>query len=115
MELNAGALLGCTQNWLESGMNASDVTMTGCQTSVSGQALQTLTNSDYYNGWQGAQWCYPTYYPYYYPVYQALPSRPIKLALSEIERLRKAARADEKLKSILAKFTDLIEITVDFE
>jgi hypothetical protein len=35
--------------------------------------------------------------------------------MSEIERLRKAAKADEKLKAILQKFTAQIEITVDFE
>lgn len=50
-----------------------------------------------------------------YPVYVTSPSRPIKLTLSEIERLRKAAKGDGKLKAILAKFTDQIEITVDFE
>lgn len=43
------------------------------------------------------------------------PARPIKLTLSEIDRLRKSARADKALKAILAKFTDQIEITVDFE
>jgi hypothetical protein len=55
------------------------------------------------------------YYPWYsYPVYVSSPSRPIRLTMSEIERLRKAAKADEKLKAILAKFTEQIEIVVDF-
>lgn len=50
-----------------------------------------------------------------YPVYVDSPARPIKLALSEVERLRKTAKADPKLKEILMKFTSQIEITVDFE
>ncbi len=59
--------------------------------------------------------CYQTcVYPSYY--YWTTPApRPIKLTMSEVERLRKAARADGKLKSILAKFTDQIEVVVDFE
>ena len=63
--------------------------------------------------------CYQTgqtwYYPWTHPVYITSPLRPIKLTLSEIDRLRKAAKADDKLKAILAKFTNQIEITVDFE
>jgi hypothetical protein len=35
--------------------------------------------------------------------------------MSEVERLRRAAKADDKLKAILQKFTGQIEITVDFE
>jgi hypothetical protein len=46
---------------------------------------------------------------------ESSPARPIKLTLSEVERLRKAAKADPKVKEILAKFTSQIEITVDFE
>lgn len=59
---------------------------------------------------QWPYWGWPTYYYSY-----SGPSRPIKLTLSEVERLRAAAKRDAKLKAILAKFTDLIEITVDFE
>lgn len=43
------------------------------------------------------------------------PTRPIKLTLSEVERLRAAAKRDAKLKAILAKFTECIQIEVDFE
>ena len=50
---------------------------------------------------------YTTYYSYYQP--------PVALTLSEIERLRKAAKADDKLKVILQKFTGQIRIVVDFE
>ena len=58
---------------------------------------------------------YPQYQPgiWWYP-YEG-PSRPIRLTLSEIARLKAAAKRDAKLKAILAKFTDQIEITVDFE
>jgi hypothetical protein len=57
------------------------------------------------------------YWPYagYYPVYVSSPARPIKLLLSEIEQLRKAAKNDSRLKAILQKFTTQIEIAVDFE
>lgn len=58
---------------------------------------------------------YPWYRQYSYPVYVSSPARPIKLKLSEIDRLRKAAKADKALKLILDKFTSQIEITVDFE
>jgi hypothetical protein len=38
----------------------------------------------------------------------------IRLKLSEVERLREAAREDEALKAVLQKFTGHIEIEVDF-
>jgi hypothetical protein len=41
-------------------------------------------------------------------------SRRIRLKLSEVERLREAAREDEALKAVLQKFTGHIEIEVDF-
>jgi hypothetical protein len=40
--------------------------------------------------------------------------RKIRLKLSEVERLREAAREDEALKAVLQKFTGHIEIEVDF-
>lgn len=40
--------------------------------------------------------------------------RKIRLKLSEIERLREAAREDLALKAVLQKFTGHIEIEVDF-
>jgi hypothetical protein len=64
---------------------------------------------------------WPNYWPTITPWMQTAcyhydgPARPIKLGLSEVERLRAAAKRDAKLKAILAKFTDLIEVTVDFE
>lgn len=56
---------------------------------------------------------YPTCPTYYY--WTSPAPRPIKLTMSEVDRLRKAAKADDKIKAILAKFTDQIEIVVDFD
>lgn len=41
--------------------------------------------------------------------------RKIRLKLSEVERLRMAAKEDNKLREILQKFTGHIEIEVDFD
>ena len=62
-----------------------------------------------------------TYYHGYWPsgtywyTYPAPDHRPIKLGLSEVEKLRSAAKRDAKLKKILEKFTDQIEVVVDFK
>lgn len=56
---------------------------------------------------------------YWYPYYTATfwdirePAR-IRLKLSEVERLREAARGDEALRATLNKFTPYIEVEVDF-
>lgn len=73
-----------------------------------GLTLGSISNLAANNCYQGGP---------YYPSYTYVSSYPIKvrLALSEIERLRKAAKADDKIKAILAKFTNHIEIAVDFE
>lgn len=84
-------------NWLDS--------TTGDSVTLTNTSAKTANNLTVY-GWPYGMW--------YYPVYQS-EARPIKLTLSEIERLRKAAKADKALKAILAKFTSQIEITVDFE
>ena len=71
----------------------------------------TLTTT---NG-SGCTYYYPyAYWPWAYPVVSS-PTRPIKLTMREVDQLRKAAKADAKLKTILSKFTDQIEILVDFE
>ena len=58
---------------------------------------------------------YPTSSGYvsYYPSYVTL-TRPIRLSMGEVERLRKAAKSDEALKAILKKFTAQIEVVVEF-
>lgn len=64
-------------------------------------------------------WCYRDYwYPYFYPITQTITVerevRPIKLSMSEVERLRVAAKKDKDLKATLEKFTAHIEVVVDF-
>jgi hypothetical protein len=61
-------------------------------------------------------WCYHDYwYPYYRPiVVEHQDHRPIRLTMSEVERLRVAAKKDKDLKKTLEKFTDHIEVIVDF-
>ena len=86
--------LAVNQGWLNA--DSVGLTTTNCL-----GGLSTLSYSSYCQPW--TSWTYPS------------PARPIKLTLSDIDRLRKAARADKALKTILAKFTDQIEITVDFE
>lgn len=72
-------------------------TTNGCLT-VSGSCV-----TPYYN--QNTYW-------YYYP---SPDRRPIRLGLSEVEKLRSCAKRDAKLKKILEKFTDQIEVVVDFK
>lgn len=85
--LNAG--------WLETGNTTTNL-------SVSGNS-QTATFSGY---------CWPSNTYWYYPTPDR---RPIKLGMSEVEKLRSAAKRDAKLKKILEKFTDQIEVVVDFK
>jgi hypothetical protein len=108
--MNNGDLMALNASWLELTTTAQNsMVQTGGYPSTGGYVPTTTTTVD--NCYLGN-----TYYqPWSYPVYVTSPSRPIKLKLSEIERLRKAARADKALKDILAKFTHQIEITVDFD
>lgn len=94
--------LACAANWLDTPDAGASSTTVRAATLTN--ATMTISNGWYYGG-------------YYYPYVPILTSdaRPIKLTLSEVERLRKVARSDAKLKTILNKFTDLIEITVDFD
>lgn len=72
---------------------------------VNTTATNYLTTSGCAGTWtNGMYW--------YYPV---TDHRPIKLGLSEVEKLRSAAKRDAKLKKILEKFTDQIEVVVDFK
>lgn len=50
---------------------------------------------------------------YWYETKQA--PRPIRLKLSEVERLRVAAKGDDDLRAVLQKFAPHIEIEVDFD
>lgn len=89
-----GQMLTVANNWLETYGGAG------------GGSGLNVGNVSYYQPWNG----YPSYLYYTTPA-----PRPIKLTLSEVERLRKLAKADDKVKAILVKFTDQIEIVVDFE
>ncbi len=103
--------LGLTANWL-------NVTHTGGAGGGynGGYGGGGTTDGNSISNCFGQAYLSNNYYPYWtYPVYVSSPSRPIKLTLSEVERLRRAAKADAKLKEILSKFTSQIEITVDFE
>lgn len=84
--------------------------------SATGSLVGGTANCNFPDHWNPSITVNWPYYgwPSYYVSYSG-PSRPIKLTLSEVERLRAAAKRDAKLKAILAKFTDQIEITVDFE
>ena len=90
METN---LLACNSNWLDD---------TGSASNMNNNLINTIIPYQDF------------YYPYYYPVYYQSPTRPIKLTLSEIEKLRGIAKKDKEIKNILTKFTSLIEIMVDF-
>lgn len=81
-------------------------------------AVPTLTNASntlaFANsncGWvNGIYW-----YPYYQPIYiEHGDPRPIRLKMSEVERLRVAAKKDKDLRATLEKFTEYIEVVVDF-
>jgi len=61
------------------------------------------------------------WYPYYQPIY---PTRTyltvneigrIRLTMAEVEALRVAAKRDKALKATLEKFTEHIEVIVDFD
>jgi hypothetical protein len=93
-----GTTLAVSNNWLD-----GDTTSSGVVTTMTSGGTGLCSGITYYK-------TYPSYY------YWTTPApRPIRLAMSEVERLRKAAKADEKLKAILAKFTSQIEVIVDFD
>jgi hypothetical protein len=107
-------LLACNAAWLET--NQMTNTTYG---SPYDAGVVPLLDSRHWDGGSGctgqSPWTYTNYWWPYYPVYTTSPARPIKLKMSEVERLRKAAKDDPKLKAILNKFTEQIEIEVDFD
>jgi hypothetical protein len=82
----------------------------------------TLTNTGNVNALcnSGSGYYWNNYwYPYYQPLYvgpwiEYRDRRPIRLTMDEVERLRVAAKKDKGLKETLEKFTDHIEVIVDF-
>ena len=82
----------------------------------SGWASNTGGSGGSGGGYVGGGTAGYTWYPSWsYPVYCTTPARPIKLTLSEIDKLRKMAKGDKAIQAILEKFTDQIEIAVDFK
>jgi hypothetical protein len=76
-------------------------------------AIQLSDNVAHYG--QGGLCYNGLYYPWYTPyVWNVTAPVKIRLKLSEVERLREAARGDEALRATLQKFTAHIEIEVDF-
>ena len=93
-------------------------------------ASQTITGGNYTGDFWVQQWpTWPTYpgwweekhyhhYHHYTPYLQPLTiERDVKVVLkfSEVDRLRKAAQKDEKLKAVLEKLTPCIEVVVDLD
>lgn len=105
--------VGLTADWLD------DVSVTKTQHSygmkmVNNAAYAGAVNNQaigWYEEWPRYQW----YRRYYEPIFIQSDVRPIKLKMSEVEKLRAAARENPALKQILSKFTALIEVTVDFD
>lgn len=100
---NAGAALSLSPNW-----TTAPVTLTNAGNAA---ALSSCANG----------WCANGYwYPYYTPIYSGpwieyRDHRPIRLTMAEIEGLRVAAKKDKALRETLEKFTDHIEVVVDFK
>ena len=82
----------------------------------------------YVGDFQGTGWVSQTYWPnwwdHHHHYYHYTPwitpitvSRDVKVTLkfSEVDRLRKAAQKDEKLKAVLEKLTPCIEVVVDLD
>lgn len=94
-------LAALNENWL----NATN-TSTNCVEISETATSPVVSNSGCVSGW------YYNNYPWY--ITHTVSHRPIRLTLPEVERLRLAAKRDAKLKAILAKFTDQIEVELDF-
>jgi hypothetical protein len=74
------------------------------------QVSNNLAGEYYAGGWTWHGW----HYPYLYVPTFVTGTAKIRLRLSEVERLREAARTDEALRTTLNKFTPHIEVEVDF-
>lgn len=100
LEVPTQTAFALTCGWLEQTpqQTTDNVTMTN----YCSNGIGNFTTS----WWPNAQYWYCTPVP---------DHRPIKLGMSEVEKLRSAAKRDAKLKKILEKFTDQIEVVVDFK
>lgn len=98
MNEGSGQVVSLTNDWTE----AKPVSTTAMATSINTSTGHCVDYNMLPYG----------YWPYVYT--QQEPVRPIKLTMAEVERLKKAAKADEALKAILSKFTNQIEVIVSF-
>ena len=124
-EAMAGGTVALAANWLDQSQsvamsNAANagVNFTTTTAWTGGDSCITISNNlagvtTCYPNW----WVYPQtyYYPWYVPstTYVNVPEK-IRLKAGEVERLRKAASRDAKLKAVLNKFTPLIEVVLEF-
>lgn len=62
-----------------------------------------------------SDWWHPYVYPQTYVTYRAPEYKTVKvrLKMSEVVRLKKAADADPKLREVLVKLTPAIEVEID--
>jgi hypothetical protein len=101
--------LALTSGWIDSPVTLSNA---GSAALFSNSASGWFQNGYWYPYYQ------PIYYPWPYPsvtITTAESPRPIKLTMAEVERLRVAAKKDKDLKKTLEKFTEHIEVIVDFD
>ena len=112
-EAMAGGTVALAANWLDQSQSMGMSNAANACVSVSNNLAGDWVQTTYTPGW----WCYPQtyYYPWYVPAttYVNVPEK-IRLKSGEVERLRKAAARDAKLKAVLNKFTPLIEVVLEF-
>lgn len=102
-------VLALQTNWLDTGSGTITTTTIG-DTISSGTT--TIGYSDTGN-WIYPNWYYP--WPHWHNCYDCgSDEKPIKLTFTEVEFLREKAKRNKQLKEILQKFTDYIQIEVDF-
>lgn len=99
-----GELAALNTNWLDTTTVSASNSIGGLTSTTAGTVVSNnCVISDVYR------------YPWYTYVPSYVASRPIRLTLKDVERLRLAAKRDAKLKAILEKFTDQIEVELSFE
>ena len=99
-----------TSGWTSASSEVTDYTSGSYTRGVIGYDYGT----NYWPNWWDHQHHYYHYTPWITPV---TVTRDVKVVLkfSEVDRLRKAAQKDEKLKAVLEKLTPCIEVVVDLD